>query len=362
MHDQLLGPITVGQWSLPNRVFMAPLTRCRAGPDDVPQALNAEYYAQRSSAGLIVGEAAQISMQGRGYPHTPGIYTPAQISGWRLVTDAVHRAGGHIVCQLWHVGRISHPDFQPSGAAPVAPSVVTPPGTKRVYGDVQKPFVPPRALGADEIPGIVHDFAHAARSAIDAGFDGVEIHGANGYLLDQFLRTGTNLRTDDWGGPVANRARLHLEVTAAVCEAIGSQRVGIRVSPSGGSSDRHDADPHDTFAYLIEHLNQFNLAFLHVLRCLDGDAAAGSSEVKISFLRPLFENTFIANGLYTPEEARAEIARGHADAIAFGRLFIANPDLPARIAQGGPYNTPDPASFYGTGPRGYTDYPRLSQA
>lgn len=359
MNDSLLKPIKAGAWPLSNRVWMAPLTRCRAGPGDVPTELMARYYAQRASAGLIVSEAAQISLQGRGYPHTPGVHTREQIAGWRLVTDTVHAAGGRIVCQLWHVGRISHPDFQPGGAAPVAPSPVKPPGLKRVYGQVQKPYVEPRALEAHEIPGVIADYVHAARSAVEAGFDGVEIHGANGYLLDQFLRSGTNLRTDEWGGPIQNRARMHLAVAEAVCSALGAEHVGMRLSPSGGAGDRHDQDPQESFGYLVEKLNGFGLAYLHLLRGLDGDAASGAPEVPIEFFRPLWNGVLVANGCYTPAEAAATIGAGLADAVAFGRLFISNPDLPARIARGGPYAEPDPATFYTEGERGYTDYPAL---
>jgi N-ethylmaleimide reductase len=359
----LFAPIRVGPYDLRHRVCMAPLTRCRAGPGDVPTALMAEHYAQRADpvrgAAIIVAEATQISLEGRGYPHTPGIHTPEQVRGWQAVTDAVHAKGGRIFLQLWHVGRISHPDFQPGGGLPVAPSPVKPPGLKRVY-EGRKPYVTPRALEAREIPRIIDDYRRAAACALDAGFDGVEVHGANGYLLDQFLRDGTNLRTDEWGGSVANRCRLHVEVTAAVCEVWGPSRVGVRLSPSGGAGDRHDSDPRATFSAVVERLAGFGLAYLHLLRSLEGDAESGAGVVPVEIFRPLFPGPIMVNGRYDLDQARSVIRDGHADLVSFGRLFIANPDLPERLRRRAPLNTPDEATFYSPGPKGYTDYPALA--
>lgn len=352
----VLSPIKLGPYTLPNRMAMAPLTRNRAGAGNVPQALNVEYYAQRSGAGLIITEATQVSPQGVGYPATPGIHSAAQVAGWRQVTDAVHAKGGRIFLQLWHVGRISHPSLQPSGALPVAPSALKPAGQAMTY-EGPKDFVTPRALELAELPGIVGQYRSAAQNALTAGFDGVEIHGANGYLLDQFLRDGSNHRSDAYGGPVENRARLMLEATEAVCAVWGANRVGIRLSPLQPFNDMRDANPEVTFSYAVEQLSRFGLAYLHVTEMgKDASGAAGPSFDLIK-LKHIWTGVYMTNGGYGLARANAALAAGAADMVAFGALFIANPDLPVRFAKGAPLNLPDQATFYGGGAHGYTDYP-----
>ncbi len=358
----LLTPVRVGPYELSNRVVMAPLTRMRAGEGFVPGPLNAEYYAQRAAAGLIISEATQVSQQGQGYPNTPGIYTEAQVEGWRLVTEAVHQRGGRIFLQLWHVGRISHPEFQPEGAAPVGPSPIKP------AGEVFTPsgshaYVTPRALTLAELPGIVEQYRQGARNALAAGFDGVEIHGANGYLLDQFLRDGTNQRTDAYGGSIANRARLLQEVIEAVIEVWGSQRVGVRLSPSGTFNDIEDSDPVATFSWVVERLNDYDLAYLHLVEPrVDGFSQTDPEhDLSTHYFRGLYNGALIGAGGYTRETGNEVIAKGDADLIAYGRLFIANPDLPLRFELDAPLNTPDRSTFYGGTEKGYVDYPTLGE-
>lgn len=362
-HANVFTPIQVGRYELPNRVFMAPMTRCRATPPgNVANDLMATYYGQRASAGLIVTEATQVSQQGQGYPNTPGIYSAEQVAGWRKVTEAVHARGGRIFAQLWHVGRISHPVFQPDHAAPVAPSAIAARG--QVFtGTGMEPYPTPRALETDEIPAIVDQFARAAANAEAAGFDGVELHGANGYLIDQFLRDGTNHRTDAYGGSVENRARFLLEVTRAVVDVLGADRVAVRLSPSGVYNDMFDSNPRATFGYAVEQLDTLGLAYLHITEAQEADkrhAPAGYEPIPVSYFRPLFRGPLVTNGGYTLDRANEVIAQGSADAVSFGAPFIANPDLVERFRRGAPLATPDAATFYSGGAKGYTDYPALT--
>ncbi|WP_017655203.1 alkene reductase [Fortiea contorta] len=352
----LFSSYQLGNLELPNRIVMAPLTRNRAGEGNVPHSINATYYAQRASAGLIIAEATQVSPQGQGYPFTPGIHSPAQVEGWKLVTDAVHREGGRIFLQLWHVGRISHPDFQPEGALPVAPSAIAPPGNVVTFTGL-KPYVTPRALETAEIPEIVEQFRQGAANALAAGFDGVEIHAANGYLIDQFLRDSTNSRTDEYGGAVENRARLLLEITAAVTSVWDADRVGVRLSPSGTFNHIRDSHPLETFGYAAQALNRFNLAYLHIFEATDADIRHGGTVVPTDHLRSRFTGTLIVNGGYTREKGDTVLANKAADLVAFGTLFISNPDLPRRLALNAPLNAADEATFYGGGEKGYIDYP-----
>ncbi len=363
----LLQRATLGNLAIDNRVIMAPLTRCRSAmPENTQTPLHALYYAQRACAGLIVSEATQISQEGQGYAHTPGIFTQAHIDGWRLVTDAVHNAGGRIVCQLWHVGAVSHPIFQ-DGALPVSSSPYKPAGhayVAELNGEDAKPEYPEsRALELDEIPRLIEDYKHAARCAMEAGFDGVELHAANGYLLDQFMRSSVNKRTDQYGGPIENRIRLMGEVVDAICEVIDPGQVGVRMTPIGGANDSYDDEPEKLYPAAAKSIAGKGLAYLHVVRANSHDAGdPGLSDRAGAILvamREAFDGPFIANGGFTPDEAEQWLADGRADAVAFGRLFIANPDLPERIAQGGPYNEPDGSTFYGGGAEGYVDYPTL---
>jgi len=354
----VFSPFKLGHCALPNRMVMAPMTRNRATDGNVPSELALEYYRQRTSAGLIITEATQVAQEGQGYPFTPGIHNAEQVAGWRRITDAVHAAGGRIFLQLWHVGRISHPSYQPGGAAPLAPSALKPTG--QVY-TLQGPqdFVTPRALDIYEIAGVVEQFRHGARNALEAGFDGVEIHGANGYLIDQFLRDGTNRRADAYGGSLENRARFMLEVVDAVCSVWGADRVAIRLSPLNPYNDMYDSDPETTFGYAVAQLNGFGLAYLHVTEMGKGSGVAGP-DFDLRLLRRLFQGVYMTNGGYDLERANAALAAGDADLIAFGVPFLANPDLPARFARHAELNTPDPATFYGGGAQGYIDYPPLS--
>lgn len=337
---------------------MAPLTRRRASLSRVPGPMNATYYRQRCSGGLIISEATVVSQQGAGIAYTPGIYTEEQVAGWRLVTQAVHETGSRIFLQLWHVGRQSHPSLQPGGALPVAPSAIAADGSA-VNETGPVPFVTPRALETGEIPGIVEQFRQGARYAMAAGFDGVEIHGANGYLLDQFLLDGTNKRQDRYGGSLENRARLLLEVTAAVVQVWRADRVGVRLSPSGGFGSMSDSDPAATYGYAVARLNDFGLAYLHLIepRISGNVQVADMPAVAAATLRPIFKGPLIAAGGFTPESAEATLRSGDADLVAFGRMFISNPDLPARILHGWPLTAYDRKSFYAQDPRGYTDYP-----
>lgn len=365
MSDLATGPLfeqlQMGAWALPNRVIMAPLTRSRSKqPGDIPWELNAEYYAQRASAGLIISEATQVSPQGKGYAFTPGIHTAAQVAGWRLVTDAVHARGGRIVLQLWHVGRISHVDLQPDGAQPVAPSAIR--AEAMTYLNATSGRVPvsePRALELDEIPGVVEQFRHGARLAREAGFDGVEIHGANGYLLDQFMRDGINLRTDAYGGPLAHRLRFPLEVTDAVVEVWGADRVGYRISPNGEAGALNDSDPEATFAGLAAALSERGLAYLHGVEAFRQPHRCESILARV---RAAFDGVYMANGSYDAQAAHARIVSGKADCVSFGVPFIANPDLVERFRQGATLNEADAETFYGGDARGYTDYPSLDSS
>lgn len=354
----LFSALEIGDLKLPNRLVMAPLTRNRAGAGNVPTELNAEYYGQRVSAGLLITEASQVSPQGVGYPATPGIHSQAQVEGWKKITDAVHMKGGRIFIQLWHVGRISHPSMQPGNAAPVAPSAIRPEGEAVTYDGMQA-FVTPRALTLEEIPGIVADYANAASLAKQAGFDGVEVHAANGYLLDQFLRDGTNTRSDAYGGSIDNRYRLLDEVLVAVKNSWPANRIGVRLSPENRFNDIQDSEPQETFNSIVDRLNAHDLAYLHVL---EGDMLTGERDVDYVQLRRRFQGPYMANNGYTHDSAKQAVQDGNADLVAFGKLFIANPDLPQRFAQGAGLNEPDPETFYGGGEAGYTDYPAMSQA
>lgn len=346
----LFDPLQLGPLELPNRVIMAPLTRCRAGESRVPNALMAEYYTQRAGAGLILTEATSVSPQGVGYPGTPGIWSKEQVQGWKDVTSSVHQAGGRIFLQLWHVGRVSDPIYL-NGDLPVAPSAIAPEGHVSLIRP-HKPFVTPRALETEEIPGIVEAFRRGAENAKAAGFDGVEIHGANGYLLDQFLQDSTNHRTDAYGGSIENRARLMLEVTDAVVSVWGADRVGMHLAPRGDAHSMGDSNPEATFTYVARELGKRGLAFICARESL-GENRLGPK------LKEAFGGVYIANERFTYETAQATLDAGEADAVAFGQLFIANPDLPVRFKHGAPLNTPDPSTFYAEGPQGYTDYPTL---
>ena len=354
----LFSPARFGAIDLANRVVMSSLTRNRAGAGNVPTPLMAEYYRQRASAGLILTEATPICAEGHGYPRTPGIHTPEQVAGWKQVTAAVHGAGGRIALQLWHVGRISHPDLQPGGALPVAPSAIRPAG--QVFtGQGMKDYVTPRALELSEIPALVESYAQAARNAMAAGFDGVEIHAGNGYLLDQFLRSSTNHRSDAYGGSKENRARLLLEVMDAVCREIGSDRVGLRLSPVTPFNDISDDDPQATFEYVVTQLNPLKLAFLDVLQGTGGAPPEAWIPFDYDRLRALYAGNLIRNNGYDFATAQAAVSSGAADAIAFGRLLLANPDLVERFRRGAPLNAPDYETLYSGEEKGYTDYPFL---
>lgn len=350
MANPLFSPLQAGALRLPNRIIMAPLTRCRASAGRVPNLLMAEYYAQRASFGLILTEATSVSPMGVGYPDTPGIWSDGQVEGWKLVTQAVHDAGGQILLQLWHVGRISDPVYL-NGAVPVSASAVRPAGHVSLLRPM-KDFVTPRALGLDEIPAIIGEYRKGAENAMAAGFDGVEIHGANGYLIDQFLQDSTNQRTDGYGGSIENRARLMLEVTDAVVSVWGADRVGMHIAPRGDAHDMGDSDPTAVFSHVATELGKRKLAFLCARESHD-KAALGP------ILKAAFGGVFIANEGFTAESALEAITSGVADAVAFGKPAIANPDLVERIRAGAPWNEPVPETFYGKGPEGYTDYPTL---
>ncbi len=356
----LYDPINLGDLTLGNRVFMAPLTRNRATPSGVPGPWASTYYSQRASAGLIVTEATQISPMGKGYINTPGIHSEEQIAGWKPVVDAVHRSGGRIFLQLWHVGRISHSSLLPENASPAAPSAIK----ARAQTVVETGFVDvsePRALTLTEIKHTIEDYGRAAFNAKSAGFDGVEIHAANGYLIDQFLRSKSNLRTDTYGGSAANRARFLGEVTEAVINVWDSGRVGVRISPLGTFNDMGDANPEETFACVVDVLNGYRPGYLHVVE----DPIDKASPVKADFFRRLrsaWKGIYVANGGYDVERGERAVSDGSADAVAYGRLFLANPDLPTRLSRRGPLNTPDTGRFYGGGERGYMDYPEWTQS
>ncbi len=354
-YPTLFTPATVGHLALPQRFVMAPMTRNRALPSLAPGTQAPLYYAQRASAGLVITEATQISDSAAGYVFTPGIHSAEQVAGWRAVTDAVHAAGGRIVVQLWHTGRISHPVMQPDGATPVSASAIAADGELITYRG-RLPFPTPRPLEITEIAGIVADFAQAARNAMTAGFDGVELHAANGYLLDQFLRDGSNHRTDAYGGPVANRARFLLEVVDAVAAAIGAQRVGVRISPANPFNSMSDSDPLALTRYVAEALEARGVMYLHVLETASGEGAAASRPLTAA-AREAFSGVLITNAGYTADTAEAVLARGGADLVAFGVPFLATPDFVERTQAGLALNQPDPSTFYGGDDRGYVDYP-----
>jgi N-ethylmaleimide reductase len=351
----LFSPLRVGPLELPNRIWMAPLTRCRAEEGHVPGPLMAEHYAQRASAGLLIAEAT-MAMEGHSaFWHEPGIHSQAQIEGWRLTTEAVHQAGGRIVLQIWHGGRACHPLLN-DGRQPVAPSAIAITGDEVRTPAGKQPYVVPRALEDDELPAIVEGFRQAARNAMAAGFDGVEVHGANGYLLDEFLRDGSNHRTGPYGGPIERRARLLLEVLAAVAEE--TPLMGLRLSPLNSYNAMVDSDPVGLITWLAGRLNAFPLAYLHVMR---GDFFGQQHGDVLTPARELYQGVLVANMGYTAAEAAAAIEAGAVDAVAFGTAFLANPDLPERFRLGAPLQAPDPATFYTPGPVGYTDYPFLAE-
>jgi N-ethylmaleimide reductase len=349
----------LGPQSLPNRVVMAPMTRNRAGPGNAPTALNATYYAQRAGAGLIVSEATQVSPQGLGYPGTPGIHSAEQIAGWKLATRAVHEAGGRIFLQLWHVGRISHPSLQPGGALPVAPSAIAPAGQAWTL-DGMKPYVAPRALETVEIPGVVEQFRQGAANAKAAGFDGVEVHAAHGYLLDQFLRDKTNHRTDKYGGSAENRARLVVEVMEAVAGVWGGDRTGVHLSPTNlAFNDISDSDPAQTFSAAVRALDRLGLSYLHLVEPGPADPVGPGPRLDAAFFRPLWRSALGVNKAYDLDRANTVLRDGTADLVSFATLFIANPDLPERFRRGAPFNPSERKTYYGGGGAGYTDYPAL---
>lgn len=351
----LFKELTLGELQTPNRIWMAPLTRCRAGLEHIPNALMAEYYSQRASAGLLIAEATMAMEGNSAFWQEPGIYGQPQIDGWKLVTDAVHAKGGRIFLQIWHGGRACHPAFN-DGKQPVAPSAIA--IDDQVHTPEGKlPQVVPKELGDGEIPAIIQGFKQAAVNARSAGFDGVEIHGANGYLLDEFLRDGANHRRGPYGGPMENRARLLLEVITAVCEVWPSQQVGVRISPLNSYNSMRDSDPIALTAWLAQRLNDFNLGYLHVMR---GDFFKAQSGDVITSAREHFKGVLVGNMGYTAEEAAAAISAGKLDAVAFGVPFLANPDLPERFQTGAALNAPDPKTFYTQGAKGYTDYPVLA--
>ena len=355
----LFDPIRLGRYVLPHRVLMAPLTRGRADPDGTPTDLMAVYYAQRASAGVIVSEATAISPQGVGWLNAPGIFTPGHVEAWKPVTDAVHRAGGRIFLQLWHTGRVSHPDFL-AGGRPVGPSTVAAVGEARTPAG-RKPFVVPRALTLDELPGIAEDYARAARRAIQAGFDGVEVHAANGYLLDQFIRDASNRRRDDFGGSIARRWRFPIQATQAVIDEIGAARTGVRVSPTVSFNSMGDSDPVATFTYGARALSRRGIAYLHVVEGPPGHAFGSDGQRVHPHIRTAFDHVLILNGGFDAATGHEALASGAADAIAFGVPFIANPDLPTRFRTGATLNVPDQEAFYTPGSQGYTDYPFLDR-
>jgi len=357
-------PVRLGALELPNPVVMAPLTRLRNSPTGVPSPLAATYYSQRASAGLIISEATCISPTAVGYPNSPGIHRPEQTEAWRSVTDAVHQADGRMVSQLWHVGRISHPSLQPDNASPVAPSAIAAKGMTFTADWNQVAFAAPRVLETEEIPGLISDYIKAARNAQQAGFDGIEVHGANGYLLDQFLQDGSNQRTDNYGGSIENRTRLLLEVIDAVATVWESDRIGVRLSPYGTFNSMQDSDPVALFSHVIQQLDTRNLAYIHLIEPRASNAGMMDENMKApstrDFFRPLYSGALLSAGGYDRKDAVQALQDGTANAVAFGRHFIANPDLPERLAIGAELNPYDRSTFYGGGAEGYTDYPYLT--
>jgi N-ethylmaleimide reductase len=367
--EPLFRPVRLGPYTLPHRIAMAPLTRSRARhPGNIPTPLNACYYAQRASAAVIISEATQVSLQGQGYAWTPGIHSSEQVEGWRLVSDAVHKARGLIFMQLWHVGRISHPALQPDGMLPVAPSAIRPSGDAFIENENGEgalvPFVTPRALQIEEMPSLVRQYVRGAKNALAAGMDGIEIHAANGYLLDQFINSSTNRRADGYGGPAENRARLLMEVIDAVIPIWGADRVGVRLSPLGSFNDIGDEEPERTFGYIVDQLNGYQLAYLHLVnpataaleKGLEPDAPARRM---LELLRSIYRGTLMIAGGFDHDTAQRWLEEGRADLIAFGRKFLANPDLPERLRLRAPLNADDPTTYYGGAEKGYTNYPTL---
>lgn len=369
--ELLFEPVRLGALELPHRIVMAPLTRSRARqPGNVPTPLNACYYAQRASAALIISEATQVSMQGQGYAWTPGIHSREQIDGWLRVSEAVHEEGGRMVMQLWHVGRISHPALQPDQMLPVAPSAIGASGQAFIENERGEPefvpFVAPRSLQLEEMPYLVRQYTRGARNAQRAGMDGVEVHAANGYLLDQFLESGTNQRTDGYGGSVQNRARLLMEVVETACDVWGPERVGVRISPLGSFNDMSDDNPEETFGHVAERLNDYNLAYLHVINPAAAQVEQGLPPAPralrmVELIRSKYRGKLMLCGGFDRDSAEAWLEMGRADVIAFGRKFLANPDLPERFRRRAPLNKDDPSTYYGGGAKGYTDYPSLAQ-
>jgi N-ethylmaleimide reductase len=361
MPQTLFDPLQLGDIFLKNRILMAPLTRGRAGDSRVPNDLMATYYAQRAQAGLIITEATAISAQGFGWAGAPGIYTDEMVEGWKKVTEAVHKKGGKIVLQLWHMGRLSHPVFQEDGQLPVSPSVIKPDGHTRDASG-KRDYVTPRALEASELPAIVADYAAATQRALQAGFDGVEIHAANGYLLDQFIRDNANHRTDQYGGSIENRLRFPLEVVKAVINIAGPGRTGIRLSPTNPNGGIADSDPLGTFTAAARVLNAFNLAYLHIMEPFPESGKAFPSVPYVTpAIREAYSGNLIVNGGYDGISGTRALSEGVADGIAYGVPFLANPDLVERIRRGAPFNIPDMATFYGGSKEGYIDYPSLSE-
>lgn len=360
MTDPLFVPLRMGDLTLPNRIVMPPLTRHRADPATLAAtALNATYYAQRASAGLLIAEASQISQEGQGYINTPGIYTATQVAGWKLVTDAVKQAGGRIFCQLWHVGRLSHVSLQPDGGAPVAPSAI--PAETKIFleSGFTMPSMP-RALELTEIPRVISDFRRAAENAKRAGFDGVEVHGANGYLIDQFMRDGSNQRTDAYGGSVSNRLRFALDVVDAAVSVFGPGRVGMRMAPTSREGSMHDSNPQALFGKLLQELDRRKLAYAHLIVGTGEGSRETGQQFKYAASKRLFCGAVIVNNGYSDATARAVLHAGQADLVSFGRPFIANPDLVERFRRGTALNEVDETTVYGGGAAGYTDYPTLS--
>ncbi len=355
MNSDLFSSFTLGDLTLTNRIVMAPMTRNRAAAGNVPQAINIEYYRQRASTGLIVTEGSQVSPEGVGYPATPGIYSDEQVAGWRKITDAVHKEGGHIFIQLWYCGRISHPSLLPQQQTPVAPSALRPEG-ETITAEGMQAYVEPRALEIHDIQNIIAQYKHAATQAKAAGFDGIEVHAANGYLIDQFLRDGSNHRTDQYGGSIENRMRFLNEVLNAISDVWPTNRIGVRLSPENSFNSISDSNPQQHFNYVIKQLNAHHLAYLHVL---EGDMLSQQRKVDYRALRNTFEGVYIANNGYDKARAQTALAQADADMIAFGVPFLANPDLVDRLKTDAPLNTPDQNTFYGGDEKGYTDYPFL---
>lgn len=354
----LFDPLKIGKLTLPNRILLAPLTRCRADAEThVPTPIMAEYYAQRASGGLLIAEATMAMPFTSAFYAEPGIYSPEQIEGWRQITNAVHKEGGHIFLQIWHPGRATHP-LVTRGGEVVAPSPIAISGDQIHTPEGKKDYPVPRELRDEEIPAIIAGFRKAAANAIEAGFDGVEIHGANGYLIDEFIRDGTNKRTGPYGGSVENRARLVLEITSAVIEEIGSDRVGVRISPLNSYNDMRDSNPVETYVYLATQLNALGIAYLHLM---EHDLLGIQKGDVLTPIRKVFQRPIIGNMGHTHESAEEAVAAGRLDAVAFGRSFLANPDLPSRFKAGAPLNEPDAATFYSSGAKGYTDYPALAE-